>query len=94
MLIPLKFLKKWRERAEQAASGRLDTAVPLSEREVRAVWLAASWLIGYPEDALYERLERMRGLVTELPVAVSGPRLPIPHLFHERRYSQARDGAT
>ncbi|KAB1643673.1 nitrate reductase molybdenum cofactor assembly chaperone [Gulosibacter chungangensis] len=68
----------------------MDTAVPLTEPEVRAVWLAASWLIGYPEDALYERLERMRGLVSELPVAVSGPLLEVIRALSEEDQFQVR----
>lgn len=73
MLVPLKFLKKWRERAERAATGEIESSVPLDEEEIRAVWLAASWLIGYPSDELYERLAHMRRLVAVLPVEVSGP---------------------
>lgn len=83
MLIPLKFLKKWRDRADRAASGQLDTAVPLTSAQVRAVWLAASWLIGYPSDELYERLARMRGLVADLPVEVTGPLLEVIRALEE-----------
>lgn len=90
MLVPLKFLKKWRERADRAAAGHLDTAVPLTEGEVRAVWLAASWLIGYPDDALYERLERMRRLVDDLPVAVSGPLREVIRELEETDHIEVR----
>lgn len=90
MLIPLKFLKKWRARADEAASGKVDTAVPLELDEVRAVWLAVSWLIGYPGPELYERLERMRGLVKGLPVAVSGPLLEAIRSLEERDELEVR----
>src|SRR5699024_334637 len=57
MFVPLAFLTKWKDRATRAATGRLETAVPLTDDQVRATWLAASWLIGYPDDEVVDRLE-------------------------------------
>ncbi|MGO1542711.1 MAG: nitrate reductase molybdenum cofactor assembly chaperone [Gulosibacter sp.] len=73
MLVPLKFLNKWRKRAENAAEGRIDTAVPLTQDEIRTVWLAASWLIGYPEDELFDRIPAITVLVAKLPTEVAKP---------------------
>ncbi|MDJ1370558.1 nitrate reductase molybdenum cofactor assembly chaperone [Gulosibacter molinativorax] len=50
---------------------------------MRAVWLIASWLIGYPSDALYERLGRMRGLAGTLPVGVGGPLVEVIRALEE-----------
>lgn len=70
MFVPLKFLRKWRGKAERAGQDALDTAVPLTEAEVRAVWIAASWLVGYPSDELYARLRVLQSLVDGLPDGV------------------------
>lgn len=67
MFVPLAFLTKWKDRATRAATGRLETAVPLTDDQVRATWLAASWLIGYPDDEVVDRLELLARLIDTLP---------------------------
>lgn len=73
MRIPTGFLDKWRSRSEAVAAqrGPWDSAVPLTEDEVRAVWLAASWLIGYPDESLRERLPMLRSVAQGLPEGVA-----------------------
>lgn len=69
MFVPLAFLKKWRDRALGVTRGGLDTEVPLTDDEVRAVWMCSSWLIGYPDEELVERLD----LIEELAAGLPGP---------------------
>ena len=71
MFVPLAFLKKWKSRASAAASGQLETAVPLTDDQVRATWLAASWLIGYPDDEVLDRLDLIAQLAGTLPDPVA-----------------------
>lgn len=71
MFVPLAFLKKWKERAAAAVGGRLETAVPLTDDQVRATWLTASWLIGYPDEEVVERLDLIEQLAATLPGTVS-----------------------
>jgi len=47
--------------------GTLDTQVPMTDDQVRAAWVAASWLIDYPSEALLEQLPNLDRLITGLP---------------------------
>lgn len=71
MWVPLKFGKKWREKSQRAAAGSLETQVPLTDDEVRAVWMCASWLIGYPGAEVHERLDVIAEVAAGLPEGVA-----------------------
>lgn len=83
MFVPLAFLKKWKERARAAAGGQLETAVPLTDEQVRAAWLTASWLIGYPDDEVMDRLELIEQLAGTLPDGVSADLLGTANRLRE-----------
>lgn len=74
MYTPLKFLKKWRGRAEESTSGS-GIARGLSEDQARAVYAVTSWLIDYPDAGLIERLPQIRALIaqTGLPPTIAEP---------------------
>lgn len=64
----LPFLKRGAGRRNTAnPAGSLTTQVPLADDQVRAVWMAASWLIDYPTDELLTRLPVLLRLVAGLP---------------------------
>ncbi|HLS32327.1 MAG TPA: nitrate reductase molybdenum cofactor assembly chaperone [Brevibacterium sp.] len=83
MFVPLAFLRKWKERALAAVSGQLETAVPLTDDQVRAAWLTASWLIGYPDDEVVERLDLIERLAGTLPGGVSDDLLGVVRRVRE-----------
>lgn len=58
-----------RRGADAPSTHKLDLlhASGLSDRELRATWICASWLLGYPEDSVLEQLETIRSLATTLP---------------------------
>lgn len=62
-----KVLNRLRPRARTGAEPR----AALSEDQVRQVWLCASWLIGYPDDELFEHLALVEELAGGLPEAVA-----------------------
>lgn len=66
MISPLGRLGLTRKKRTKAR-GSLDTQVPLTDDQVRAVWTAASWLIDYPDDELLERLPLLQRLISGLP---------------------------
>lgn len=70
MIVPPKFLTKWRERSAAVSAGPLESQVPLTDDERRAAWLCASWLIGYPGEDLRSRLDDVRALAAPLPAGV------------------------
>lgn len=83
MFVPLAFLRKWKERALAAVGGQLESAVPLTEDQVRAAWLTASWLIGYPDDEVVDRLDLIEQLAGTLPDGVSTDLLDTVHRVRE-----------
>ena len=50
-----------------ASHSILDTQVPMTDDQVRAAWVAASWLIDYPSEALLEQLPNLDRLIAGLP---------------------------
>lgn len=66
MVSQLSLLGLNRTRRNKAPH-RLDTQVPLTDDQVRAVWTAASWLINYPNEQLLDRLPLLQRLITGLP---------------------------
>lgn len=48
-------------------------AVPLDPDHIRVAYACASWLLGYPDDALVERLTIMRDAIAGLPERLGEP---------------------
>lgn len=63
MYRPLKFLSKWTKRASDHAESGGQTAPGVSDEALRAVFAAASWLIDYPGEDLFERLPQITALL-------------------------------
>lgn len=63
------------ERRRPRRSPRTDQlhASGLRTEDLRAAWLAASWLLSYPSDVVMQRLELVEQLVASLPAQVAGP---------------------
>ncbi|MCS6710864.1 nitrate reductase molybdenum cofactor assembly chaperone [Brachybacterium sp. EF45031] len=48
-------------------------AAGLEDDALRSTWLAASWLLGYPDADLFDRIPALRTLVDSLPEVTRGP---------------------
>lgn len=76
MFVPLKFLSKWKKKGENMSSSSdplrsLESRVPMTDDQIRATWLVASWLITYPDDEVFARLDRIEAVISTLPAEVS-----------------------
>lgn len=71
MYRPLKFLSKWTKRAADHAESGGQTAPGLTEKTLRAIYAAASWLIDYPDEQLLARLPQISALLDQAGVPES-----------------------
>lgn len=71
------FMTTWLERSRRVDQDGLRTQVPFSDDDVRAVWLCASWLLGYPDESLRSRLPLIREVAGPLPAEVRADLLAV-----------------